>query len=64
MCGDRIDGIATTEKDVNRLGSIKLVNGPAIWYLTIDLVFADNTSENLFLKNVNDSLLSYIPKRR
>jgi|WetSurMetagenome_2_1015567.scaffolds.fasta_scaffold00008_72 tetraacyldisaccharide 4'-kinase len=64
LCGNTRDCIITTEKDAFRLRSIKLVNGPDIWYLKIDLSFADGPSKDLFFTNLNDSITSYIPMRR
>lgn len=64
LYGGQCDGIVTTEKDAFRLSTIKLVNGPDIWYLKIDVSFADGPSRESFFEHLNDSIQSYIPKRR
>ncbi len=64
LCGSACDGIITTEKDAFRLNTIKLVYGPEIWYLKIDLCFSDVPSEELFFARLNDSIQSNIPTRR
>jgi tetraacyldisaccharide 4'-kinase len=58
------DGIVTTEKDAYRLNTIKLVNCQDIWYLKIGLSFADQPSQERFFADMNNSVQSYIPKRR
>jgi tetraacyldisaccharide 4'-kinase len=49
-------GIVTTEKDVYRLKSLKLVSWPDIWYLKIDLQFSDSDSEKHFYRFIDKAL--------
>jgi tetraacyldisaccharide 4'-kinase len=49
-------GIVTTEKDVYRLKSLKLVSWPDIWYLKLDLRFSDGDSEKLFYRFIDKAL--------
>lgn len=62
--GSGFDGIITTEKDAFRLNTIKLVNRRDIWYLKIGLSFADQSSQERFFADLNNSVQSTILKRR
>jgi len=51
-----VSGIITTEKDVFRLRSLKLVSWPDIWYLKIDVLFSDERSHALFNRVIDGVL--------
>jgi tetraacyldisaccharide 4'-kinase len=49
-------GIVTTEKDAIRLKSLRLVSGPDIWYLKLDIRFSENDSEEHFYRLIDKAL--------
>ena len=49
--------VVTTAKDAVRLERLKLVKATDIWYLTINLGFADPGSQGRFLKMLQTSAL-------